>query len=260
MSQAAHALTTTPPSRRAFLSAGTAAVATSGFSATAAWAQDSADDALEPLWERWRALYINGLRISRAYNEASDRLPWWAAPGPTHVPDIGGTSGWPAIQGVEPHEHPGIRTLIRPGLADLKKNYQHETMFGEERARNLYRKRVRALAKRRYAQKIEHRKVGLPAIEKASDVNCAACLAVADAIEALPIGSFPMAAARLLIDFAYESVTDDTLAEFDSGRLVMILTALRPHLRGTLARDVDALLADPNRPPRETWIRREGEA
>ncbi len=130
-------------------------------------------------------------------------------------------------------------------------------MFGEERARKLYRKRVRALAKRRYAQKLEYRKVGLPAIEKASEANCAACLAAADAIEALPIGSFPVAAARLLIDFSYESSVDETIAEFDSGRLVMILTALRPHLRGSLASDVDQLLADPERPQRETWIGRE---
>lgn len=195
---------TSTASRRAFLSVGAAAVATVGVPAANAWSQDSADDELEALWERWRSLYVNGLRISRACREATDRLPWWAAPGPSHLPaDTGGIVGWPAIQDAEPPpEGSSVCRVVRPGLGDFKRWLKQETeMRGERIARERYRSQVRALAKRRYAQKLEYRKVGLLALDKESDANGDACLDTARAIEALPVTSFSVTAARLLIDF-----------------------------------------------------------
>jgi hypothetical protein len=131
-------------------------------------------------------------------------------------------------------------------------------MFGEAYARKLYRKRVRDLAKRRYAQKLEERKVGLPALSKERKTNADACAEAAGAIEALPITSLSVLAARVMTDFVYESGKNEPIADFDNGRLVMILTTRRPHIQGALARDVDELLADPDRPQSETWIGREG--
>lgn len=234
---------TATASRRAFLSAGAAAATTVGVPATLAWARDGADDELEALWGRWRAQVAEGRRLSRLYHEASDRLPWWAAPGSAYLPCKGDTNGWPAIQGVEPDENPMVRRMIRPGLGDLKDLLRHETAIcGDRSARARYRERVRALAFRRYAQKLERRKVGLPAIEAASDINCDACLDTAGAIEALPVTSFAIVTARLLVDFTYESSTNDPVIDFNNGTLVMTLKALRPHLRGLLARDVDWLV------------------
>ncbi len=139
----------TATSRRSFLSAGAAAATTVGVPATAAWAQDSADDVLEALWLRWRALSAESNRFSRSYDEATARLPWWAASGPAYLPDNGTENGWPAVQGVEPDENSMIRKLIRPGLSDIKKLLGHETSHcGERGARARYRDRVRALVKR----------------------------------------------------------------------------------------------------------------
>ncbi len=92
-----------------------------------------------------------------------------------------------------------------------------------------------------------------------SDAILDASLDAAGAIEALPVTSFRVTAARLLIDFVYQSGRDEPIADYNSGMLVLTLTAFRPHLRGQLARDVDELLADPERPQCETWIGREPE-
>jgi hypothetical protein len=211
---------------------------------------DGNADELDTLWRRWRAETAFSNELSRKWKEAHDSLPWWAAPGPQYLRADGTMDGaevgWPAIQDMQPPEDEMVRRLIRPGLGDLQQLRQTEGVFGTGEAQARYRRRVRELANRRYAQKLEWRKAGIFEIQQLQDDCCDRSAELEEEIKALP-PSLPALAARLLIEFFDNSFRSDTLADFNE-TLPVALAALLPLLSGQLAADVADLLADPERP------------
>lgn len=246
-------------SRRAFLRTSASAAAVLPVAAAPAIAA-SENDAFNALWERYRRATAEHAAATLAYSAAEARMPWWAAPGPAFadrdgILEKGVVSGWPAIQTWEPPTHQAVRVLIRPGLGDLKARFELNTSFwGRERALPAYRRSLRALAVRRRAQKAEKEKAGIPSAEarldRASDEVCA----IEDAIEALPL-SLTTGAATAFIRFTGEMSKDGSVASTSgSGEFIVCLRAMRPHIAGPFAADIDEVLANLDRPLAEFWF------
>lgn len=247
--------------RRAFLRTGTAAVAALPVAAVPAIVAASNAAAFDALWERFKQAKVEEAGAVRAYEEANAKVPWWAKTGPAYVTsrgmmEDGPVVGWPAIQDYEPPTHSIMQTLIRPGLSDLSRRFEAEaSMWGRERALPVYRKRLRALAARKRAQRAEEERAGLTAASARLDRVCDELWEIEKAIEALPL-SLTTATALSLIWFVLEMSGDQSLADASGGReLLVTLRAMHPYLTGPISKDIGVLLSEPNRPIRETWMR-----
>jgi hypothetical protein len=222
----------------------------------AALAASDADAAVNALWERYKQERIDLARAERAYDETVARLPWWAAPGPSQIDADGRHVGpllpWPAIQDMAAPPRGAVR-VIRPGPYDMRKSFELASWGDGKRARANYRRDLRAFVERRRAMKAEKAKVGYPAVlaelEQAGEAVCATVQAVSN-----PPASLASAALTVVLIVA-EATGEDSVDILDErhGSLVVTLRALHPHLIGSLAADVGALLVDPERPVREVW-------
>lgn len=246
--------------RRAFLRSGTAAAASVPILATPAFAVSDADTAFKALWERYKRATAEHAAATLAYRAAVAKLPWWAASGPAYanrdgILEKGPISGWPAIQSWTPPTHQAIRVLIRPGPRDLRERFDIEaSMWGRERALPAYRRKLRALAARRRAQRAEEEKVGVPAAEARLDRASDESLAIEDAIEALPL-SLTTGAAVAFIRFTRDLSLDRSVdGAAGAGEFFVCLRAMRPHLAGPLAADIDDMLANLDRPLSQFWF------
>jgi hypothetical protein len=144
--------------------------------------------------------------------------------------------------------------LVRPGKSELRRNFvTAEGIFSREKALPAYRKQLRELAE------LEHRKVGLPLIERAMDRNSDEKDAIEDAVAALS-PSLATVSAMAIMEMAREVHREHSVAEtLDEIVLARpILTTARPHLTGVLARDVADLLADEERPAVDRLLWRPG--
>lgn len=209
---------------------------------------------------RYKRAVAEHAAATHAYCAAIARLPWWAAVGPSYATrggllEKGPVCGWPAVQTWEAPAYQIVQVLIRPGPHDLKKRFDIEaSMWGRERALPVYRRKLRALAARLRAQKAEHEKAGVPAADASLDRASDELFAIEKAIEALPL-SLTTGAATAFIRFTQELAKDGSVAGTSgSGEFIICLGAMRPHLMGPFAADIDDMLGNLDRPIWECWF------
>ena len=196
-------------SRRSLLGSGLAAAvplaAGVPVAAAAAPAPDG-DDLLLDLWHRRAEVLAQIEALDDAIAAASARMPWWAQPGPRYVDGqgrhVGEISGWPAVEDAGVPEYKLAHRLIRISPRDIRKHME-ETIrtigpkaVPEARARAA--RKLRALANRQRRQRAEEARVGLPAIEAASEAAGDRLCEIDRQIESLPPTIATMAAVMLM--------------------------------------------------------------
>lgn len=156
-------------SRRAVLSGLTAAGVVAATAATATPAAVTPADEADRLYGEIVALVPEMHALSKAWNEAHERIPGWAKPGPKYIlrsaeeePHYFGKQvHWPLDANVEIW---GTHAICRPSPNDLKLEYKSEmgevarALSGRSEAevRARYRKRLRAFIERKRAAEAEY--------------------------------------------------------------------------------------------------------
>jgi len=232
----------------AAIAAAPAAVAIAVTPAGAGLVALSASDQADKLWADRLALVMEQRELARQIDDASERLPWWAKEGPSHLlPDgtFGGPiSGWPAIENATP-PFEGYR-LIRPSQGSLQRHRAAlENLYGEPHARAWYRAGLREIARLKKRRDAEQQRVGLSELYGRMD---AMSEAIRDAdhrfYAAAQSGSLNAVAALALLELCLESSLATPLDSNDYEVVLVrtVLEGLRPHLSGPIAESVDVVL------------------
>lgn len=205
------------------------------------------------LWSLRKRVIAEERLASRAVDEASDKVPWWAKPGPSYLfcdGSMGGPiSGWPALQNVTPPEYKNVHKNIRPSPSSVKESARsYGLMWGEERARAIYRRDLRAIVLRRRAADLEGAKVDLPRLEAELETLTTAVIELDDAlISGAAECSAAAIAANALLGLQNSMSLDDPL-DCDPPEVLhlkAVLQAVRSALTGDLANSVDEILHPP---------------
>jgi hypothetical protein len=142
-------------------------------------------------------------------------------------------------------------------VGDLRQTFTiNKLTFGEHKARQLHRARLRALAWRRRLQEAEHEKVGLPEIRERMERNNEEGGDLYQALTELP-PSLPDVTMMAIEKVATEGDDDDSIEEaflkYSLGGLGLLSVVL-PHLTGPFARDVAYLVSNPDEYLADTFL------
>jgi hypothetical protein len=210
-----------------------------------------ADDLANKLWGQRHALRQPYIDAWAAISHAEAQLPEWARHGPSLLNPDGtlsaASSGWPAIQGVEPDKDRAV--LIRPGKVHLTRRYQMDLILQPETALSDYRQGRRELASRLRAQRSERSRLGLPALEAARDLISDQHKAIREEIEELEpdtanaAGALVLCEAALMCNFRHSFFE---MSEWPTSEIA--LKFLRPSLTGLIRAHVDEIFNRPDVP------------
>jgi hypothetical protein len=237
-------------SRRAFLSGGAVALASTG--AVATGRPSAGLHELDRLWGELLAEVAAYNVLSREYHERQQRLPWWAKKGPKYLvakgeperPEIGYA---PAIQGLEPPSRPGVFRLLRPAPDDLERELEHRArMFGPDRARTWFQTETAAYEERQAAALAQMDRLGLPGLDARMEQVSDRLFELEQAIMDLP-ASLERVAALTLLATAAEARADHSFDRGDCRQGKVALSGLRPFLTGAVAESVADALDNPKR-------------
>jgi hypothetical protein len=243
--------------RRTFLAglAVTAPIAARAFTPALA-ASGAARGAIDALYEERTTLAAQSRELHQQYSAAQASMPWWAAPGPSHLkgdgtwrrgPDV----GWPAIDDGLVPSRPNECLNKRPSASDIRKEFEGSRMWGEKHRaefRARYRRQMIDLVSRLRRQRDEEAKAGLAAISTQLDAIGERLGEIDENIEGLDVSATDAAqkaAAVTLITSLYAHLRNND--EFgDTATLV----ALRPFLTGQIREHVDYVIEHPDH---EMW-------